>query len=127
MWPAIELAAGILSDGLDATANAHQKVDQHVDRLAHPAHLEALAVCGGGKIGAPTGYGDDAQSGAMGHLPLPFHEGLQKQSKVRAKLRVVFERLGQYEEIERSAERHMIDAKNMLDLFDVAIATVEEA
>jgi hypothetical protein len=38
----------------------------------------------------------------------------------------VFESLSEDEEIERSTEWHVIGAKNMLDLFDVAVVIVEE-
>jgi hypothetical protein len=62
----------------------------------------------------------------MGDLLLPFHEGLQENSKVTTKLGVVFESLSQDEEIERSPEWHVIGAKKMSDLFDVAVVTIEE-
>ena len=130
---AIERAAGILSGGLSASADAHEEVDQNVDllvpaasRLADAVGLEAHAVRGCSEVGASTGDGDDAQSGAMGDLVLPFHEGLQKHSEVIAKLGVVFESLSQDQEIERSPEGHVIGAKNVLDLFDVAVVAVEE-
>lgn len=129
----IEMADGILTGDLGAPSDAHEKVDKYVDlrapvssRLAHAVSLQAQVIRGGGEIRASTGDGDDAQSGAMSDLLLSFHEGLQKKSKIISKLGVVLERLRQNEEIERSSEWHVIDVKNMLDLFDVAVVTVDE-
>lgn len=130
---AIEMVTEILSGGMSAAADAHEEVDQNVDllvsiasRLAHAVGLRADAVGGCREIRASASDGDDAQSGAMGDLLLPFHEGLQKHSKVIAKLGVVLESLSEDEEIERSTEWHVIGAKNLLDLFDVAVVAVEE-
>ena len=130
---AVEMAIEILSAGLNAAADAHQEVDKNVDwlapvasRLVDAVSRQAHAVRGGGETRASTGDGDDAQSGAMGDLLFPFHEGLQENSKVTTKLGVVFESLSQDEEIERSPEWHVIGAKKMPDLFDVAVVTIEE-